>query len=193
MDNVRLWQTKQKCPGLTIAPPSYDKYLYFSRLARKIYADYTDRIERFGLDECWLDVTGSAHLFGGGEKIAAKIRERIKSELGVTASIGVSYNKIFAKLGSDMKKPDATTVITRGNYKDIVWRLLVQRPALCRASDYAQARALRRSYHRPDCTGRRGMAGTAAGQKRGLGIARAILRGGALADAAMAHPKPLGG
>ena len=116
-----LWQAKRKCPGLTIVPPSYGKYLYFSRQARKIYNDYTDRIESFGLDECWLDLTGGEKLFGDGKTMADKLRERIKFELGVTISVGVSYNKIFAKLGSDMKKPDATTVITQDNYKNIVW------------------------------------------------------------------------
>lgn len=120
-----LWQAKQKCPDLTIVPPSFDKYLRFSHLAREIYGCYTDRIESFGLDECWLDLTGSEKLFGTGEQVADRLRERIKFELGVTISVGVSYNKIFAKLGSDMKKPDATTVITRENYKNIVWPLPV--------------------------------------------------------------------
>ncbi|HIV02677.1 MAG TPA: DNA polymerase IV [Candidatus Aphodoplasma excrementigallinarum] len=120
-----LWQAKQKCPGLTIVPPSFDKYLRFSRLAREIYGCYTDRIESFGLDECWLDLTGSERLFGDGKAVADRLRERIKFELGVTISVGVSYNKIFSKLGSDMKKPDATTVITRENYKNVVWPLPV--------------------------------------------------------------------
>lgn len=120
-----LWQAKNKCKNLIIVPPSYDKYLFFSRMARKIYSDYTDRIESFGLDECWLDLTGGEKLLGTGEQVADKLRERIKFELGVTISVGVSYNKIFAKLGSDMKKPDATTVITRENYKEVVWPLPV--------------------------------------------------------------------
>ena len=118
-----LWQAKNKCKNLIIVPPSFDKYLYFSRQARKIYADYTDRIESFGLDECWLDLMGSEKLFGDGKAVADRLRERIKFELGVTISVGVSYNKIFAKLSSDMKKPDATTVITRENYKDVIWPL----------------------------------------------------------------------
>lgn len=80
-----LWQARRKCPNIVFVPPSYDLYLKYSRIAREIYSEYTDRVESFGLDECWLDVTGSAHLFGGGENIAGKIRERIKSELGVTA------------------------------------------------------------------------------------------------------------
>ncbi len=118
-----LWQAKQKCPRLIIVKPNYALYLRFSRLAREIYADYTDQIEPFGLDEVWADVTGSMHLYGSGEEIANKIRQRIKYELGITVSVGVSYNKIFAKLGSDMKKPDAVTVITAGNFKDKVWPL----------------------------------------------------------------------
>ena len=97
----------------------------YSKIAKEIYSEYTDQVEPYGLDECWLDVTGSAHLFGDGKTIADKLRERIKFELGVTASVGVSYNKIFAKLGSDMKKPDATTVITSDHFREIVWPLPV--------------------------------------------------------------------
>ena len=121
-----IWQAKGKCPGLVCLPPDYRKYLRFSRLARKIYADYTDKIESFGIDECFVDVSGSAALFGDGVKIAGEIRRRIRVEMGVTASVGVSWNKIFAKLGSDMKKPDATTLITEENFRDIVWPLPVE-------------------------------------------------------------------
>ncbi len=121
-----IWQAKGKCPSLVCLPPDYRKYLRFSRLARKIYADYTDKIESFGIDECFVDVTGSAALFGDGVKIAGEIRRRIREEMGVTASVGVSWNKIFAKLGSDMKKPDATTLITEENFRDIVWPLPVE-------------------------------------------------------------------
>ena len=121
-----IWQAKGKCPGLVCLPPDYRKYLRFSRLARKIYADYTDKIEAFGIDECFVDVTGSAALFGDGVQIANDIRRRIREEMGVTASVGVSWNKIFAKLGSDMKKPDATTVITEDNFRNIVWPLPVE-------------------------------------------------------------------
>ena len=121
-----IWQAKGKCPGLVCLPPDYRKYLRFSRLARKIYADYTDKIESFGIDENWLDVSGSAALFGDGVKIANEIRGRIREEMGVTASVGVSWNKIFAKLGSDMKKPDATTVITEENFRAVVWPLPVE-------------------------------------------------------------------
>ena len=120
-----IWQAKQKCPHLVSVPPDFEKYLKFSRLARKIYERFTDQIESFGIDECWLDVTASVGLFGDGEKIANEIRATIKREMGITASIGVSYNKIFAKLASDMKKPDATTVITKENYQEKVWHLPV--------------------------------------------------------------------
>lgn len=120
-----LWEARKKCPGIVFVPPSYDRYLRYSRMAREIYADYTDQIEPFGLDECWLDLTGSTHLYGSGQQIADTIRSRIWSELGVTASVGVSYNKIFAKLGSDYQKPNATTLITPDNYRQIVWPLPV--------------------------------------------------------------------
>ncbi|MDR7867144.1 MAG: DNA polymerase IV [Sporomusaceae bacterium] len=120
-----IWQAKQKCPGLVCLPPDFRKYLRFSRLARAIYADYTDQIEAFGIDEAWLDVSGSVRLFGDGAAIADAIRRRLREELGVTASVGVSFNKIFAKLGSDMKKPDATTAITAGNFRELVWPLPV--------------------------------------------------------------------
>lgn len=118
-----IWQAKQKCAELIVLPPNYPLYLRYSRLARRIYNSYTDQVEPFGLDEAWLDVSDSCNLFGDGTQIANEIRERIKFELGVTASIGVSYNKIFAKLGSDLKKPDATTVITEDNFKQVVWPL----------------------------------------------------------------------
>ena len=121
-----IWQAEAKCRGLVCVPPDYKKYLRFSRLARNIYADYSDRIESFGIDENWLDVTGSAALFGDGVQIAGTIRKRLREELGVTGSVGVSFNKIFAKLGSDMKKPDATTVITKENFRDVVWPLPVE-------------------------------------------------------------------
>ncbi len=120
-----LNEARQKCPGLVVVPTNMRLYKHFSNVARDIYYDYSDKVEAFGIDECWLDCTGSAHLFGGGKAVADRIRERIKIELGVTCSIGVSYNKIFAKLGSDMRKPDATTVISRENFKEKVWPLPV--------------------------------------------------------------------
>ncbi len=115
-----LWKARQKCPDLIIVPPNYPLYLRFSKLCRKVYEDYSEFIEPFGLDECWLDVTGNQQ---SGEEIAQEIRQRIKTELGITVSVGVSFNKIFAKLGSDYKKPDAVTVINKDNFKDIAWVL----------------------------------------------------------------------
>lgn len=120
-----LWQAKKKCPDIIFVTPHFERYLRFSQMAQEIYSDYTDQMEPFGLDEVWLDVTGSQTLFGNGKNIANTIRSRIKSELGITVSVGVSYNKIFAKLGSDMKKPDATTEIYPDNFRDKVWCLPV--------------------------------------------------------------------
>ncbi len=118
-----IWQAKQKCPDLVCVPPHFDTYVDFSNRIFDIYSQYTDRVQPFGIDECWLDVTGSKRLFGDGRTIADTLRERIKREIGVTISVGVSFTKIFAKLGSDMKKPDATTVITPENFRDLVWKL----------------------------------------------------------------------
>jgi DNA polymerase-4 len=118
-----IWQAKQKCPDLVIVPPNYEEYLKYSKLTKEIYYRFTDQIEPFGMDECWLDVTGSTELFGSGYEIAYKIKEAVKAELGLTVSIGVSYNKIFAKLGSDIKKPDAITVIEEDTFKDQIWKL----------------------------------------------------------------------
>ena len=120
-----IWEARLKCPGLVTLSADFHKYLRFSRKARAIYADYSDQIESFGIDECFVDVTGSFKLFGSGPDIADTIRKRFREELGLTASAGVSWNKIFAKLGSDMKKPDATTVITKENFRDKVWPLPV--------------------------------------------------------------------
>ena len=120
-----LWQARQKCPDLVIVHPHYDQYMRFSRLAREIYGEYTDRVEPFGLDECWLDVTGTESRKKGGEALAHELRRRIKAELGVTVSVGVSDNKIFAKLGSDYRKPDAVTVFSRREMGEKVWPLPV--------------------------------------------------------------------
>jgi DNA polymerase-4 len=121
-----IWQARKKCPGLVLLPPHHDRYREYSRKVNAVYEQYTDLVEPFGIDESWLDITGTAHLFGGDpEKIADGIRERIKRELGLTLSVGVSFNKVFAKLGSDYKKPDATTVISRENWRSIVWPLPV--------------------------------------------------------------------
>lgn len=118
-----IFEAKRKCPDLVTLPAIYDKYEEYSKKAQEIYRRYTDMVEPFGIDECWLDVTGSVVLFGSGEEIAFKIKEDIKKELGITASVGVSFNKVFAKLGSDMKKPDAITVIIRENFKQKIWNL----------------------------------------------------------------------
>ncbi|MBR5701743.1 MAG: DNA polymerase IV, partial [Oscillospiraceae bacterium] len=120
-----LWQARQKCPDLVIVHPHYDQYMRFSRLSREIYGEYTDRVEPFGLDECWLDVTGTESQRKGGEALAQELRRRIMAELGVTVSVGVSDNKIFAKLGSDYKKPDAVTVFSRREMGEKVWPLPV--------------------------------------------------------------------
>ena len=116
------WEAKQRCPELILVPPQYDQYLKYSKLAHQIYYRYTDLVEPFGMDECWLDVTASG-VYGTGMEIAEKIRTSCREELGLTVSIGVSFNKIFAKLGSDMKKPDAVTEITRADFKEKVWPL----------------------------------------------------------------------
>lgn len=119
-----IWQARQKCPDLVLLPPHHSRYAHFSRLVNEIYGQYTDLVEPFGIDESWLDITGSMHLFGNDpEAIADGIRARIKRELGLTLSIGVSFNKVFAKLGSDYKKPDATTVISPSNWKRMIWPL----------------------------------------------------------------------
>lgn len=121
-----IWQAKAKCPNLTLVPPHYEQYLKHSKMARNLYYEYTNQVEPFGLDECYLDVTGSTHLFGSGEEIANEIRKRMKEELGISVSIGVSFCKIFAKLGSDMKKPDAVTIISEDKFKEKVWPLGVR-------------------------------------------------------------------
>ncbi|MDD3242555.1 MAG: DNA polymerase IV [Eubacteriales bacterium] len=120
-----IWQAKRKCPQLVLVPPTRGAYGDFSRRINEIYLRYTDQVEAFSIDESWLDVTGSQHLFGDGPQIADALRATVRKELGITISVGVSFNKIFAKLGSDYKKPDATTVITRENFKDILFPLPV--------------------------------------------------------------------
>ena len=121
-----VWQARQKCPNLILLPPHHGLYAQYSRRINTIYGQYTDLVEPFGIDESWLDVTGSLHLFGGdARQLADDIRARLRQEVGLTISVGVSFNKVFAKLGSDYKKPDATTVISRENWRDIVWPLPV--------------------------------------------------------------------
>lgn len=120
---MALWQAKQVCPELNIVSPRMDLYLRFSRMAHEIYGEYTDLQEPYGVDESWLDVTASSSLKGDGYKIAKEISNRMKSELGITVSIGVSFNKIFAKLGSDYKKPDAITTMYEDEFKSKAWEL----------------------------------------------------------------------
>ena len=121
-----IWQAKKKCPNLVLLPAHHKLYREYSKKVNAIYDEYTDLAESFGIDESWLDITGSMHLFGGdGKAIADQLRQRLREELGLTISVGVSFNKIFAKLGSDYKKPDATTVIDRDNWQRIVWPLPV--------------------------------------------------------------------
>ena len=118
-----IWQAKRKCPNLVLVVPHHDQYEEISEQINRIYGEYTDLVEPFSIDESWLDVTGSLHKFGSGQQIADELRRRVREEIGITISIGVSFNKIFAKLGSDYKKPDATTCITRENYQNILWPL----------------------------------------------------------------------
>ena len=118
-----IWQARQKCRDLVIVSPTFKLYEEYSRKTYEIYTRFTDIIEPFGIDECWLDVSGSTRLFGSGEEIAFKIKETVKAELGLRISVGVSFNKIFAKLGSDMKKPDAITVIPYDSFKEKIWSL----------------------------------------------------------------------
>lgn len=122
---MALWQAKQVCPEINFISPRMDLYLRFSKMAHEIYGEYTDLQEAYGIDESWLDVTDSVSIKGDGEKIAKEISGRMKSELGITVSIGVSFNKIFAKLGSDYKKPDAITTMHRDEYRKKTWPLPV--------------------------------------------------------------------
>lgn len=116
------YEARRVCPNLIMLPPQYEQYLKYSRLVRKIYSRYTDLVEPFGMDECWLDVTGS-RIFGSRDEIAKEILRTVEEELGLTVSIGVSFNKVFAKLGSDMKKPNAITTITPEDVKQKIWPL----------------------------------------------------------------------
>lgn len=119
-----IWEAKRCCPDIVIVPPDYKAFIKYSKLARQIYYSYTDLVEPFGLDECWIDVTGSLHLFGGNPmRLAQEVSERIKSELGLTVSMGVSFNKVFAKLGSDLDSGDGIVHITKGNFKKVAWGL----------------------------------------------------------------------
>lgn len=121
-----IWQARRKCPNLVLLSAHHQKYRRYSRLVNAIYDRYTDLVEPFSIDESWLDVTGTLHLFGGdGRALADEIRRAVREELNLTVSVGVSFNKVFAKMGSDYQKPDATTVISRDNYRDLIWPLPV--------------------------------------------------------------------
>lgn len=116
-----IWQAKLKCPNLICLPPHHKLYEEYSEKLRKIYEKYTDRVEPFGIDECWLDMTDTLKFFGSYEQVADKIRQEVKESLGITISVGISFCKLFAKLGSDLKKPDATTIIDYNHFKEIVY------------------------------------------------------------------------
>ncbi len=124
---MALWEARQACPDVIFVPPRMYLYLRFSRMARAIYQEYSDKVESFGLDECWIDLSDSCRVLGdhtrtieNGYRIAQEISGRVRKELGITVSIGVSWNKIYAKLGSDYKKPDAITVFDRDNYRKLI-------------------------------------------------------------------------
>lgn len=119
---MAIWQAKQLCPELEVVPTHFDRYEKYTAKVRKIYTDYTDLCEPFGMDECWLDITGCVACPDPVET-ANEIRCRVKNELGITVSVGVSWNKIFAKLGSDYKKPDAVTLIDKEHFQNMVWPL----------------------------------------------------------------------
>ena len=122
---MALWQARQLCPDLIFLPARMDLYLRFSRMAQEIYSEYTDKAEPYGIDESWLDVSDSVSIKGDGYSIAKEISNRMKKELGITVSIGVSFNKVFAKLGSDYKKPDAITTMGKDEYRTKAWPLPV--------------------------------------------------------------------
>ena len=121
-----IYSAKKKCPNLLLVPAHHEKYQAVCERINAIYESYTDLVERFSIDESFLDVTGSRHLFGSGQQIADQLRRRVREEIGITISVGVSFNKTFAKMGSDYKKPDATTVISRDNYRELLWPLPIE-------------------------------------------------------------------
>ena len=156
---MTLWQARTLCPELVVLPPRFDRYIHYSREVQRIYSEYTDRREPFGIDESWLDITGCLRA-GEGERCAKEIGARIKRELGLTVSVGVSWNKVFAKLGSDYRKPDAVTVIDRANYRDIVWPLPAEELLFVGRSTRVQAGGAGHTHDRRPCP--RGGAGAEA-------------------------------
>ena len=121
---MAIWQAKQLCPELQIVEPHFDRYVKYADMVREIYSEYTDMCEPFGIDESWLDITNCLAC-PDPVKTANEIRERVRRETGLTVSVGVSWNKVLAKLGSDYKKPNAVTVIDRAHFRDMVWPLPV--------------------------------------------------------------------
>ncbi len=134
------WEAKQLCPTITFVSPHYEQYIKYSRMARAIYEEYTDLVEPYGMDECFLDVTGSLQTFGSGEALSNELRRRMREELGLTISVGVSYNKVFAKLGSDMKKPDAVTCLPKEEIGTRIWPLPVESLLYCGRATTAKLR-----------------------------------------------------
>jgi len=120
-----IWQAQAKCPDLVLVDAHHEKYEFYSKKLREMYSEYTDKVEPFGLDECWLDMTGIVSDYDEAEEVALEIRNRVKEEFKLTCSVGISFNKVFAKLGSDYKKPDATTVFTDRNWQEKIWPLPV--------------------------------------------------------------------
>ena len=120
-----IWQAQAKCPDLVLVDAHHEKYEFYSKKLREMYSEYTDKVEPFGLDECWLDMTGIVSDYDEAEELALEIRNRVKNEFKLTCSVGISFNKVFAKLGSDYKKPDATTVFTDQNWQEKIWPLPV--------------------------------------------------------------------
>ena len=120
-----IWQAKAKCPELVLVDAHHKKYEFYSKKLREMYSEYTDKVEPFGLDECWLDMTGIVSDYGEAEEVALEIRNRVREEFKLTCSVGISFNKVFAKLGSDYKKPDATTVFRDDNWQEIIWPMPV--------------------------------------------------------------------
>ena len=120
-----IWQAQAKCPDLVLVAAHHEKYEFYSKKLREMYSEYTDKVEPFGLDECWLDMTGIVSDYDEAEEVALEIRNRVKDEFKLTCSVGISFNKVFAKLGSDYKKPDATTVFTDQNWQEKIWPLPV--------------------------------------------------------------------
>lgn len=140
-----IWQAKKKCPELLLLPPHHDLYDQYYIKANAIYGRYTDLVEPASIDESYLDVTGSHSLFGTSFEIADRIRRTVKKELGLTVSVGVSFCKTFAKMGSDLKKPDAVTLITRENYQEILYPLPIG--AMLSVGAVTAARLQQRGIH----------------------------------------------